>query len=152
MDKNSKEMFGRGLTLLDIDVSSQEDFFNRIGQELYAHHLVKESFIQGIKQREAKYPTGLPSFPYPVAIPHCDPEHVLVNSISIVRFKKSIKFKEMGSMDKELSVLFAFVLTIDGIQQVPVLKELMTLFMDEKIMNRLLTANLNEVSELIGSL
>ena len=75
-----------------------------------------------------------------------------MNSISIVRFKKSIKFKEMGSMDKELSVLFAFVLTIDGIQQVPVLKELMTLFMDEKIMNRLLTANLNEVSELIGSL
>ena len=149
MDKNSKAFFKENLIFLDIDFADQFEFLDFIGTELNKKGYVKSSFTEGLISREKKYPTGLPAIPYAVAIPHCEPQHVITNTISIVRFKNPIRFLEMGTLDKEIFVKFAFVLTLDGKQQVVILKDLMKLFMDKGFMEKLCLANEDEVKALI---
>lgn len=149
MDKNSKSFFKENLIYLDLEFNNRFEFLEFIGAELLSKGYVKESFTEGLTNREAKYPTGLPSVPYAVAIPHCEAHHVISNTISIVRFKNPIKFLEMGTLDKEIFVKFAFVLTLDGKQQVVILKDLMSLFMDSNFMEKISLANEDEVKELI---
>jgi len=149
MDKNSKTFFKDNLIFLDLDFRDRFEFLEFIGIELLTKGYVKESFIKGLITREEKYPTGLPSIPFAVAIPHCEPQHVINNTISVIRFKNPIKFLEMGTLDKEIFVKFAFVLTLDGKQQVVILKDLMSLFMDSVFMERLSLASVEEVKELI---
>lgn len=149
MDKNSKAFFKDNLVFLDLDFADQFEFLEFIGAELYNKGYVKSSFTEGLISRELKYPTGLPSIPYAVAIPHCEPQHVITNTISIVRFINPVKFLEMGTLDKEIYVKFAFVLTLDGKQQVVILKDLMRLFMDKSFMEKICIANEDEVKSLI---
>lgn len=149
MDKNNKLFFKDDLIFLDIEFNTQIDFLNFIGKELNEKGYVKPSFTQALITREGKYPTGLPSVPFAVAIPHCEPQHVITNTISIIRFSKPIKFLEMGTLDKEIFVKFAFVLTLDGKQQVVILKDLMSLFMNSEFMEKMSIADLDEVKKLI---
>jgi len=149
MDKNSKSFFKENLIFLDLEFSNRIEFLQFIGAKLYEKRYVKSTFTEGLITREQKYPTGLPSIPYAVAIPHCEPQHVITNTISIVRFKNPIKFLEMGTLDKEILVNFAFVLTLDGKQQVVILKDLMKLFMDSEFMEKIKLADEDEVKELI---
>jgi PTS system galactitol-specific IIA component len=145
MDRSNLALFDEKRIFLDLEFSSQQAFFEFISEKLYQQGMVKESFLEGISEREKKYPTGLPSSPFPVAIPHCDPIHVIQNSISIVRFKKPIMFEEMGNPGSVLAVDFAFVLTLDGKLQSPILKELMKIFMSEEVMKKLKTADVMSV-------
>lgn len=149
MDKNSKLFFKEDLIFLDLDFNSRFDFLEFIGTELYKKGYVKPSFTVGLITREGKYPTGLPSVPFAVAIPHCEPQHVITNTISIIRFKNPIKFLEMGTLDKEIFVKFAFVLTLDGKQQVVILKDLMSLFMNSDFMEKISIADVEEVKKII---
>lgn len=149
MDKNNQKLFSKELIFLDKKFNTQIEFFAFISDELYQKKYVKESFFQGLVEREAQYPTGLPSFPFPVAIPHCNPEHVIKNSISIVRFEKPVMFYEMGKIDALLAVDFAFVLTLDGKLQSPILKELMKIFMDKEVMKKLKDATADQILSLI---
>lgn len=48
---------------------------------------VKDTFRDAIKTREANYPTALPVEPYPVAIPHSDPENIIKPFIACTRLK-----------------------------------------------------------------
>jgi galactitol PTS system EIIA component len=149
MDKNSKSFFKENMIFLDLEFNNRIEFLNFIGSELYKKGYVKASFTESLITREAKYPTGLPSVPYAVAIPHCEPQHVITNTISIIRFKNPVKFLEMGTLDKEIFVKFAFVLTLDGKQQVVILKDLMSLFMNSEFMQNMSLASVDEVKELI---
>lgn len=152
MDKNSKLFFKEDLIYLDLDFNSRFDFLEFIGTELFKKGYVKPSFTEGLIIREGKYPTGLPSAPFAVAIPHCEPQHVITNTISIIRFKNPIKFLEMGTLDREIFVKFAFVLTLDGKQQVVILKDLMSLFMNSEFMEKMSIADVEEVKKLIGEI
>ena len=152
MDKNSKAFFRDDLIFLDLAFKDRYEFLEFIGAQLIARGHVKETFTEGLLTREAKYPTGLPAVPYAVAIPHCDPEHVHANTISIVRFKEPIQFYEMGTLDQEIHVKFAFVLTLDGQKQVLILRDLMKLFMDAEFMQQLHDANEDQVKSLINNI
>ncbi len=152
MDKNSKAFFHEDLIYLDLEISDRYEFLRFIGNELIQKGYVHETFTESLLKREEKYPTGLPSSPYAVAIPHCEPQHVKANTISIVRFKMPISFYEMGTLDKEISVKFAFVLTLDGQKQVVILRDLMKLFMDAEFMEKLYSADENQIKQLINEI
>lgn len=152
MDRSNLALFDTNRMFLDLEFATQSEFFEFISEKLYAQGIVKDSFLEGITTREKKYPTGLPSSPFPVAIPHCDPIHVLKNSITIIRFKKPIMFEEMGNPGSMLAVDFAFVLTLDGKLQSPILKELMKIFMNEEVMKKLKTADAMSVLGTISNI
>lgn len=62
--------------LSDIEAKTKEQALEIVAQNLVDQNLVKRSFIPAIVQREAEYPTGLPTNGVSVAIPHTDIKHV----------------------------------------------------------------------------
>lgn len=132
MDKNS--LFEKNLSYLDLKFKDSLDFLNFIGIELEKTGYTKGGFTQALLERERNYPTGLPSVPYPVAIPHCDPKYITEEKIVCVRFKNPVEFIEMGTFNKKINVHFAFVLLMKGKKQVSVLQTLMPIFMNEEFM------------------
>ena len=74
---------------------SAEEILQNIGKRLSKRGYVKESFGNALIEREKKYPTGLKTYPYAVAIPHTDLGHVNIPCISFVRLKKGVDFHEM---------------------------------------------------------
>lgn len=134
---DNKTLFEESLVYLDVDFDTSEDFLEFIGNELENTNLTKGGFKKALLIRESKYPTGLPTIPIPVAIPHCDPKYVNEERIVCVRFKKPIVFVEMGTLDKFVEVEYAFVLLMKGVKQISVLQKLMPLFMNAEFMNSL---------------
>jgi galactitol PTS system EIIA component len=149
MDVRNKMYFKEDLIFLDLEFQDKFAFFKYIGQKLFEKQVVHEKFSEEIAKREMKYPTGLPVSPDAVAIPHCNPKFVIKNTISIVRFKEKVQFCEMGTLDKKINVKFAFVLTMNALQEVPILQELLLLFNNRDFMGKIHTANEKEVFELI---
>lgn len=147
MDSNN--YFNRDLIFLDKHYKTKEEMFNEIGNILIKKGFVKDGFVEALIERETKYPTGLPVTPFAVAIPHTDPHFVNKKSITIVRLKEPLSFLEMGSLEKKVDVRFAFILTMNESTQVPVLKDLMKLFMDVSFMKKLNQFAYSEVVELI---
>ncbi len=152
MDKSNKELFKEELIFLDVEADDKFDFFKKIAEKLYNFGYVKDSFYDGLVEREKNYPTGLPTQPFCIAIPHCNPEHVIKESVSVVRFKEAISFGEMGQENKEILCKFAFVLTMKGVRQVAILSDLMKLFSDSSFMEKLNTSSKQEVKELIKNI
>jgi PTS system galactitol-specific IIA component len=60
---------------------------------------VKDSFGQACLEREKVFPTGLPTEPYGIAIPHTDCEHVKRGAIAVGILPESVQFQEMGCLD-----------------------------------------------------
>lgn len=136
--------------LIDLEAENSDRFLENIADFLFDKGIVTSDFKQGILEREKKFPTGLPTVPFHVAIPHSDMCYVLKDAITIVRFKDSVKFKEMGSLDKWVDAQFAFVLSLKSKSHTEMLQKLMNLFMNEEIMNALQEAvNEKQIFEII---
>ena len=61
------------------DALDSDSLFEEVYKNLYAKDLVKENFLEKIKEREASYPTGLDMSVVDeklanIAIPHTDPD------------------------------------------------------------------------------
>lgn len=132
------EYFGEDLAdIIEID-GGQDEFFSYIFQKLKQENYVAESFLDALREREKEYPTGLKTHFMGVAIPHTDPQHIKKPFIFIAKLKEPIKFGQMGSVDEQVEVQYAFVLGFDkGEQQLVLLQNLMMMFSDEETMNRL---------------
>lgn len=140
------------LTYLDKVFSDTDEYFAFMYEELLAKGYVKESFLEAIKKREKKFPTGLPIPNNPVAIPHCDEDNIKKSFISVCRLKSPIQFVEMGTEDSHLDVKIIFMLGLrahDG-EQVELLQQLISSFMDECYMTGLIEAkDKTELLELV---
>ena len=62
---------------------SVEQIIRQLAQPLVAAELVVPDFADHVLKREATYPTGLPTEPPCVAIPHTDHKHVRHNAIAV---------------------------------------------------------------------
>lgn len=56
--------------------------------------IVKDTYLSGLREREADYPTGIELDGYSVAIPHCDSHHALKPAIYIIRLPEAIEVNE----------------------------------------------------------
>lgn len=120
--------------LIDVEAENSDQFLEKIADFLYGKGIVTSEFKQGILEREKNFPTGLPTIPFHVAIPHSEMCYVLKDAITVVRFKSPVEFKEMGSFDKWVNVQFAFVLALKSKSHTEMLQKLMNLFMNEELM------------------
>lgn len=109
-----RDMIYKELIQLDWDVADQEEFFDKMAEKLVNLGYVKDTFAEAIKAREADFPTALPMEPYPVAIPHTDPQHIIQPFIAGTRLKYPIKWREMANNDQEHDVKFIFMLGFLG--------------------------------------
>lgn len=124
---------------------SSEEILQNIGKMLSERGYVKESFGDALIEREKKYPTGLNTYPYAVAIPHTDLGHVNIPCISFVRLKKGVDFHEMVNTSSVVNVQFLFCIALDGEnKQTDVLQYLMEIVNDEMLMGKLKNASSKE--------
>ena len=73
MDEN---MFHKEAVFLNIDATSTDEVLDYVYHKMHDMGYVTEEFAQAVKDREHKYPTGLPGPICDIAVPHTDPEYV----------------------------------------------------------------------------
>jgi PTS system galactitol-specific IIA component len=98
--------------LTDLEAKDSSEAITRLGNLLYQHGFVRDSFVPAVLEREKVFATGLPTPEYHVAIPHTDPEHVIHPAIAIAVLKKPVEFGEMGNPDARLDVHIVCMLAV----------------------------------------
>lgn len=137
------------LTLINVEAASKEEVLELLGNKLLDKGFVKEGFVKSVLQREASYPTGLPTQPYGVAIPHTDGDMVNESKIAFASLKNPVRFTAMGQGDVEVEVKLVFMLALKNpADQLETLQKLVGLFQDAETVSQL--AGVKDAEELNG--
>ncbi|WKA56618.1 PTS sugar transporter subunit IIA [Planococcus shixiaomingii] len=96
------------LVEIGLEANSKEDVLRILGNRLVKAGFVKEGYIESVLSREKNFPTGLPTVPFGVAIPHTDGDMVHVSKIAFASLKKPVKFFAMGRNDELIDVKMVF--------------------------------------------
>ena len=124
---------------------TKEDAMYLLAMHLYEGGYVKASFGAAVLEREKVFPTGLPTEPVGVAIPHTDAEHVRVSALAIGILPYPVLFQEMGSVDEEIRVNIISILAIaDPTLVVPVLRNLALIYQDVEFLASLMNSGSEE--------
>ncbi len=143
------EFLHEELIVTNLKVESKEDLFKVLYEKLYNSGFVKESFLDGIKSREEKFPTGLQLNKYGVALPHTDPEHVISPAIAVATLAKPVIFKDMAASSNDLEVNVVFMLALkEAHSQVEMLQKLAYLIQNDSQLEMIVHAKNGE--EIIG--
>jgi PTS system galactitol-specific IIA component len=86
-------------------------------------------------------PTGLPTTPVGVAVPHADPDHVRTPAVAVGRAVTPIAFAEMASPERTVEVRLVFLLALSSKQQAAMLSALVTAFQREGFLGSMLAAD-----------
>lgn len=133
------------LIILGLKAKNWQEVLTKMSENLYKHSFVKESFTSAIIDREKVYSTGLQSSEIGVAIPHTDPEHVNIQSMSVAVLEEPVSFTHMGTDDLKVEVEIVFMLAMKDIDgQVKMLPRLMELFQKEDVLESIKTSKNKE--------
>lgn len=110
---------------------------------LLAHQgYTQPEYGDAVVQRERAYPTGLPTSPFAVAIPHADPEYILQTGVAIGVLTEPASFGQMGT-DGSVRVDAAVVIVLaikEHEKQTEMLQELVELLQSEDFLTALVRA------------
>lgn len=117
-------------------------------QILLDQGLVKESYLQAIKEREKDFPTGLEFENYSIAIPHTDTRYVNSEAMVINILENPVKFEQMAAEGLYTDVNIITMLAIKNKEnQVPYLQALIDIFQDKHKVNKLFECENNDIIE-----
>ncbi|AAK80900.1 PTS system galactitol-specific IIA component [Clostridium acetobutylicum] len=155
MIKEISNLFKEDLIFIE-DAKDSNEIFKKIGQRLIQKGLVKDNFIDGIIEREKKYPTGMDlsvieGQEYNVAIPHTEREYCLSKRIVFVKLKKEVEFKNMIAPEDTLKVRYLFmIINNENDAQTNILANIMDFITNKENMDKLnKTDNEEEIFEFI---
>ena len=145
-----KIIINEDLIQTDVIASTQNEIFEQLAKPLYDLNLVSEGFLEEVRRREQKFPTGLPTEPFGVAIPHTDPEYVKQNAISVGVLRHPVTFTVMGTDDENTDVRVVFLLALNESQkQLNILKSITELIRDAKQLEKLLSCDSTEIHKIL---
>lgn len=111
-----------------------------LSKNLLKKNLVKEDYPKQVQNRERKFPTGLPTTPIGVAIPHTDPQFVNENAISVGILKHPISMTVMGTDDQTVDVSIIFLLSLtQANKQLNILKRIMGIVQNQVMLKEFMT-------------
>jgi len=120
------------LIMLNVEGDTRDEVLKHIADLFVSKGIAKDTFYEGLLQRENEFPTGLPIGEYNIAIPHTYPEHYNDIGVAICVPKHPVKFFNMGDKTDELTVHVIVCLALkkmdDSIKMLP---SLMSFFADE---------------------
>ena len=126
------------LAIIELEANSKEEALRLLGSRLIEQGYVKEDFIESLLEREKNYPTGLPTEPFGVAIPHTDGDRVHKSTVAFASLKNPVKFLMMGTDDKLVEVKLIFMLALKSPDdQLEMLQKLMELIQDPEMVSKL---------------
>ncbi|UFT98599.1 PTS sugar transporter subunit IIA [Radiobacillus kanasensis] len=121
---------------------SKEEILHELASSLEHIKVVKPSFYQAILERERVFPTGLPSEPFGIAIPHTDTEHVYTPAIAVGFLEEPIDFTVMGTEDIQIPVHIVFMLAMkEPNDQLSLLENMINLIQDSVFLEQLSEMN-----------
>ena len=98
--------------LANVNYHNQDELFQSVYQKLLSAKMVKETFLEAIKNREQSFPTGLKGSKRNIAIPHTDPRNIKQSGYMIVMNQSFIEFKNMANQTEILKTkLIIFILS-----------------------------------------
>ena len=129
------------LIFLDAVFDSAKEAIFFLSSRLLEKGFVKDSFAENVWKREEKYPTGIPTQPYCVAIPHTDKEYVCRESVAFARVREEVNFKTILGTGEELPVKFIFLLaTRDDDGHIEFIRQLMSVFQNADTLEKMAAA------------
>lgn len=130
-----------------VDVVDFPELINLIAQPLIEDQDVVSEFPMQVIKREESFPTGLPTEPVGVAIPHTDAKYVNNNRVTIATLKNPIKMDIMGGMDDEkIDVSIVFLLALgQSNKQLNILQKLMSILPDAELLENIKKGNQKEI-------
>lgn len=131
------------LVLRGIGGEGRQQVLCQVAAQLGSLGIVRESFLPAVLQRENNFPTGLPTQPYALAIPHVDICHVKRNALAFVPLAAPVEFGLMGGAEGETVAAEALlvILMADAQKQTDMLCSLSALFQSPKALSSLKTAD-----------
>jgi PTS system galactitol-specific IIA component len=130
-----------------IVAGSATEIIDLLGAKMADLGLVKASYVASVLAREAEMPTGLPLGDINVAVPHTDPEHVVMPAVAVAILARPLDFGNMEDPDEKLpvSIVFLLALTEKG-GQIEMLQSIAGLIQNGGLLRELLqAANRDEV-------
>lgn len=145
-------MIDRQLIVMKEDFSDYEEAIRYGGDLLFKHGYVKDTYTESVLERERNYPTGLPTEPVFVAIPHTGSEHVIKSMFCLMVFNKPVLFHQMGSKDEMIPAEIMLMLAIDGGEKhLEFLSGIMGIFSESSVLERIETAkSKEEICDILG--
>lgn len=138
--------FREDFVLLNVEAASDVEVINLLADVLHKADLVSEDYARLTCERELIHPTGLPTKPYCIAIPHADPGGVKQSSLAFASLKTPVKFKSMEDPDIDLDVHLVIMLANNSPkEQIQTLRNLAVLFSNSEKIEEL--KNLTTVKE-----
>ncbi|CDO03524.1 EIICBA-Mtl [Oceanobacillus picturae] len=129
----------------NIECQTKEEVLKFVANQLVKSGYVTEKFVESILEREEVFPTGLPTLPFGVAIPHTDADKVMEPIIAFASLKNPVKFKAMGNSGADVEVKLIFMLALDNPEaQLQTLQQLTSIFQNEEMVKKLAEVNSSE--------
>lgn len=138
-----------------VEATTAQEAIQKVSDPLVISGHVSAEFAEDVWQREQTFPTGLPTQPLAVAIPHADPDHVFRSAVAIGLLKAPVPFAQMGSNGSTLlDTRIIFLLAIkEREKQVEMIRQLMTLIQTPALLEGLAEAkDAEEVEHLIRTI
>ena len=125
----------------NLQIGNKDDLFKILYEQLHQKGYVKESYFNGITEREKCFPTGLQLQTYGCALPHTDLEHVKKPAICVATLKDPIVFRSMENQQKEVNVSLVFMLALNKSEyQIAALKQLAMMIQDSNFLEEIVKA------------
>ncbi len=139
------------LIALDVEAEDAEALIRLLCKKLEEAGCVDSEHVQAVLEREKRFPTGLPTRPFCVAIPHGEGEGVNESALAFARLKKSVIFKNMADDKEELEVRMIFLIANNEPEnQVKTLRRLSEMFSEPEQL--LALSKINEPKEVMKML
>jgi PTS system galactitol-specific IIA component len=138
--------------LIGVEAKDAQDSIGKLTAVLVETDHVTPEFAEDVWEREKTFPTGLPTQPLAVAIPHADPDHVQKSAVCVGVLNSPVRFSQMGTDGSTvLDVPIIFLLAIkEKEKQVEMIQQLMTLIQTPELLEGLSKVeNPSEAIELI---
>lgn len=108
------------------------------GEILHRLGYVKDTYTDSVLVREKLFPTGLPTQPVPIAIPHTGSEHVNKSMFCMVVFDRPVMFRQMGSEEELIPAEIMMMLASDGSEKhLEFLSDVLGIFSDGSVLTRI---------------
>lgn len=138
-------MFDKHLVFTDLLFDNAEEAIRFGADKLYQAGYIKETFADSVVEREKEFPTGLPTEPFGIAIPHTDRSFVKKSGVCCMKMKKPVSFQQMGNGDETIAAHFVLLLAIsDSSEHMNLLSGLMELFTNKELLMKLEQAKSEE--------
>ena len=131
------DLFDERIALFNKHADSRDEALKMLADEFIKCGVAKETFFEGILEREKVFATGLSLNNMCVAIPHTDPVHVNRTQVGFMSLDTPVEFVEMGTEDKKIPVTMLFMLALkEAHQQLNMLMKLMDSFQNDELMEK----------------